>query len=103
MRKDREPQFTPSEEERIGFVTSSLLDEGEEAIDRLRQRRLIQKLLEINVFKSTKLLEDSRAAGGRTVELANEAIRRAQKELEKRGEDRVSKMKLLKKELGNRQ
>ncbi len=94
MRTERKKlQFTPEEEQRIGCATSSLLEEGEDAIDRLRDTRYGYKLLEYAILLRTGSVENSRAAGGRTVELANEAIERAQKELEARGEDRISKLR----------
>ncbi len=86
-------QFTSGEEQRIGCVVSSLLEQGEDAIDRLRDTRYGYKLLEFAVLLKTRSIEYSRAAGGRTVELANEAIERAQKELEARGEDRINKLR----------
>jgi hypothetical protein len=95
MKREREPQFTPEEEERIDFVVTSLLKEGEGAIDRLRQTRLDYILLEYATLIRTGSVENSRIAGGRTIELANEAIKRAQKELEERGEDRISQLKKI--------
>lgn len=86
-------QFTPEEERKIDGATSSLLEEGEDAIDRLRDTRYGYKLLEYAFFLRTESVENFRAAGGRMVEMANEAIKRAQKELEERGEDRISKLR----------
>ena len=93
MSIEKEPQFTPREEGKIDYVTSFLLDEGEEAIERLQATRYRHKLLEFAILVTTRSLEDSRAAGGRTVELADEAIKRAQNRLKEEGRDRVSILK----------
>ena len=87
MKNEREPQFTQVEENKIETVVSVLVDGGEDAIHRLQQTRYDFEKLEDAVSSRTGSLLDSKSVGGRTVKLANEAISRAEKILEERGED----------------
>ncbi|GEM_PF-5955836 len=93
MNNEREPQFTQAEEDKIGTVVSVLIDEGEDAIHRLQQTRYDFERLEDAVLSRTGSVLDSKSIGGRTVELANEAISRAGKILEERGEDTAKHIK----------
>ncbi len=95
----QEIQFTPVEEQRIDCVASSLLEQGEGAIDRLRNTRHSYEFLGYTILLEGGSIRDAHAAGGRTVEMANEAINRAQEELEKRGEDRISQLKKIAEEI----
>jgi len=93
MRTERKTTFTPKEEQRINCATSSLLEQGEGAVDRLRVTRLSHSSLETAILQRGGSVQDAHAAGGRTVELADEAIKRAQKGLEERGKDRAIQMR----------
>lgn len=92
MEKDREPQFTPEEDLKINYVAAKLREEGEKAVNRLRDTRLSYSMLAYEIGFRGGSFQDMQAAKGRTAELANEAIKRAQKIIEEAGEDRVSQL-----------
>lgn len=83
MEKDKEPQFTPNEEEKIVCVVESLIAEGERAVDRLIIKRNSHISLKEAVLQEGLSTQDSYAVGGRTVEMADEAIRRVQERIRK--------------------
>ena len=91
MRNERGP-FTLKEEAKINNVVSQLTEGGEDAIDCLRDRRRAQMNLAYEIGLKGGSFQDMQAATGRSIDLANEAIERAQSIIEKDGLDRVSQL-----------
>ncbi len=89
MRRERE-SFTPEEELKINKVAFLLREQGEVAMDRLRDTRNDYGILEYKILREGGSIQDARAAAGRTFVMASEAISRAQGILKEKGEDRVS-------------
>ena len=79
MRKEK---FSKKEERKIEIVEKILIEERQPAIDALRTSQYSHLKLAHAVGLKGGSRQDKEVAAGRTSELADEAIRRAQKRIE---------------------
>jgi hypothetical protein len=93
----KRPQFAPKQEEEIDLYASLIAEQGEEAVDDLRRGRdeLIKDRLIFLKAGSDETVSQAAQALGQGIELVNEIINRADRNMRKAGTDRTSKIRKL--------
>lgn len=93
----KRPQFAPEQEEEINLYASLLAELGEEAIDDLRRERYGLMKLRLIFLKagSDETVFQTAQVLAQEIELVNEVIDRADRNMRKAGTDSVSLMRKL--------
>jgi hypothetical protein len=93
----KRPQFAPKEEEKIDLYASIFAEQGEEAIDDLREERgkLVRRRLIFLKAGSDETVFRVAQTLAQEIELVNEVIDRADRNMRKAGIDRTSKIRKL--------
>jgi RecJ-like exonuclease len=93
----KRPQFAPEQEERIDYYAFLFAELGEEAIDDLRKERFGLMKLRFIFLKAgpDEIVFRAAQALGQEIELVNEIIDRADRNMRKAGTDRASEIRKL--------